>query len=122
MNYGIFFVKILRPPEQSFFEDDTSLTEVWVQFSRCTYSKKTYYGNFKISAWGDIAYDLSKFYNVNDYLMIEGVLSFTPNYANNYYRKNDKQINFTVRKLFPVFLKNFNNENLKFNKKTPLPF
>ena len=32
MNYSIFIVKLVNNPEQSFFEDDTALTEVWVQF------------------------------------------------------------------------------------------
>ena len=31
MNYSIFIVKIIQNPEQSFFEDDTSVTEVLIQ-------------------------------------------------------------------------------------------
>ena len=32
MNYVSFIVKIIQPPEQSFFEDDTSVTELFVKF------------------------------------------------------------------------------------------
>tara|TARA_B110000967_G_scaffold1698_1_gene1789 strand:- start:22295 stop:22654 length:360 start_codon:yes stop_codon:yes gene_type:complete len=119
MNYSIFIIKIIKSPEQSFFEDDTALTEAWVQFPQ--FLNQNYCDTFKLSAWGNLAYDLNKFYNVNDYLIIEGFLSLKENYQQNYVIKNEKQIEFTALKLYPFILNN-RGVKWKFKNTTQLPF
>lgn len=120
MNYSIFIVKLVNNPEQSFFEDDTALTEVWVQFPQ--FLNQNYIDTFKISAWGNLAYDLNKFYKFNDYVLIEGFLSLKENYQQTYHIKNEKHIEFTVVKLYPFILNNFKNENFNLKNPKPLPF
>lgn len=120
MNYSIFVVKIIKKPEQSFFEDDTALTEVWVKFPQ--FLNQNYVDTFKISAWGNLAYDLNKFYKIGDYLLIEGFLSLKENYLLTYNVKNEKQIEFTVTKLYPFILNNLKNKDSEFKNLKQLPF
>jgi len=120
MNYSIFIVKIIKTPEQSFFEDDTALTEAWVKFPQ--FLNQNYIDVFKISAWGNLAYDLNKFYKIDDYVLIEGFLSLKENYQQNYIHKNEKYIEFTVNKLYPFILNEFKNEYFKFKNNKQLPF
>jgi|TARA_B110000444_G_C18844636_1_gene601108 single-stranded DNA-binding protein len=122
MNYSIFIVKIIQNPEQSFFEDDTSVTEVLVQFPQ--FLNKNYLDIFQISVWGNLAHDVAQYYKINDYLIIEGSLSLRENHSTNFGTKKDKEIEFTVSKLYPFLLKNkkstdISNLNLK---QTDLPF
>jgi len=103
MNYSTFIVKFITSPEQSFFEDDTSVTEVLVQFAENT--NETYVDTFQISVWGSLAYDVKKYYKINDYLIIEGYLSFSENYSESLINDIDNEIEFTVNKIYPFVLK-----------------
>ena len=118
MNYSIFIVKIIEPPEQSFFEDETTVTEVLVQFPQ--YLTKNYSDIIQISVWGNLANDVIKYYKVNDYLIVEGYLSLRDTNFENFSIKKDKQVEFTVIKLYPFLLTNktFNEQN----KENELPF
>lgn len=122
MNYSIFIVKIIQKPQQSFFEDDTSVTEVLVQFPH--YLNKNYLNTFQISVWGNLAYDLMQYYKINDYLIIEGFFSLRDNNLDNFNIKKDKQLEFTVSKLYPFLLQNQNlikSDNISLNQ-NDVPF
>ena len=72
MNYTNFIVKILSKPEKSSFENDISVTELIGKF----FQFKTGDQNIcKLSIWGNLAHDSIQYYNVNDYLIIEGYVS-----------------------------------------------
>lgn len=122
MNYSIFIVKIIQSPEQSFFEDDTSVTEVLVKFPQ--FLNRNFSDIFQISVWGNLAHDVAKYYDVNDYLIIEGYISLRDNHSDNFGTKKDKQLEFTVSKLYPFLLKSKNSTTIKdLNlKQTDLPF
>lgn len=102
MNYSIFLVKIVEAPEQSFFEDETSVTEFKVQFPSLL--TKNYTDIFHVSVWGTLAHDVAQYYSVDDYLIIEGYLSLREDHSNNFTVQKDKQIEFTAIKLYPFFL------------------
>ena len=122
MNYSIFIVKIIQSPEQSFFEDDTSVTEVLVKFPQ--FLNRNFSDIFQISVWGNLAHDVAKYYDVNDYLIIEGYISLRDNHSDNFGTKKDKQLEFTVAKLYPFLLNNKKfNQSEKFDLNSPnLPF
>ena len=114
MNYSIFIVKIIKTPQQSFFEDDTSVTEISVQFPQ--FLNKNYSDIFQISVWGSLAHDAAQYYKVNDYLIVEGSLSLRENHSETFRTKKDKQLELTVSKLYPFLLNtdkkiNLNNIN-----------
>jgi single-stranded DNA-binding protein len=119
MNYSIFIVKIIKSPEQSFFEDDTSVTEVSVQFPQ--FLNKNYADVFKISVWGSLAHDVAQYYKTNDYLIIEGSLSLRENNLDTFRTKKDKELEFTVSKLYPFLLNNKLQNDLTPNFKD-IPF
>jgi len=73
MNYTTFIVKIISKPEQSFFNNDITVTEFLGKFYQFRDNTNTV---CKLSVWGNFAYEVIKYYNINDYLLVEGYLSF----------------------------------------------
>jgi len=51
--------------------------------------------------------DIIKYYNIGDFILIEGFLSGKDNLSQNLDLQKDKQFEFTVIKIFPYFV----NEN-----------
>jgi len=103
MNYVNFIVKIIEKPEQSFFKDDICITEVLVKVSQ---NKKTQYEiPFRLSIWGNLGYDVMQYYQINDYIIIEGYLSLRENIFDNSTLKK-KQLEVSVFKIYPFLLKN----------------
>ena len=102
MNYATFIVKILEKPEQSFFNDNTSVTEVLVKFSQVkNNASKTV---FQLSFWGNLAYDIAQYYRVNDYIIIEGYISLRESLAHQSTFSVDKQVEISVFKVYPFII------------------
>jgi len=102
MNYTSFIVKIVGKPEQSFFHDGTSVTEMLVKFPPIRNIKTT--DIFQITIWGTLAYDVIKYYKINDYIIIEGYISLRESISNNFSFPNDKQVEISVFKIYPFLL------------------
>ena len=102
MNYATFIVKIIEKPEQSFFNDNTSVTEVLVKFSQI--KKNTSKTVFKLSFWGNLAYDVSQYYRVNDYIIIEGYISLRESLDDQSTSSVDKQVEISVFKIYPFII------------------
>jgi hypothetical protein len=77
MNYSCFIIKILSNPIQSYFEDNISLVEILGKFPQIRNKRTIEY--FRISIWGNLADDVIKYYQINDYLIIEGYISVNQN-------------------------------------------
>jgi single-stranded DNA-binding protein len=73
MNYVIFAVKVIKNSGQSFFADGTSLTELTVQMPQVR--KNSTKLILQISVWGKLSYDVAKYYQPEDYVIIEGYIS-----------------------------------------------
>ena len=73
MNYSIFTVKVIKNSGQSFFADGTSLTELTVQLPQVR--KNSVKIIFQVSIWGKLSYDVAKYYQPDDYIIIEGYIS-----------------------------------------------
>ena len=103
MNYVIFAVKVIKNSGQSFFADGTSLTELTVQLPQ------TRKNNTKIilhvSIWGKLSYDVAKYYQSEDYIVIEGYISIRNINTDRVVTLLDKQIEISVFKLYPLLLK-----------------
>ena len=89
MNYSVFIVKIIQPPEQSFFEDDTTVTEIFVKFPQ--FLNKNYSDIFQLSIWGNLANDVIEYYSVDDYLIVEGYISLRDNHLDNFSIKKNRK-------------------------------
>ena len=73
MNYSTFIVKIVRKPVQSFFKNNISLTELVVQFPQIR--NKNCIDVCHLNVWGNLAHDVIKYYQINDYIVVEGYIS-----------------------------------------------
>ena len=104
MNYTSCIVKIIQKPEQSFFgteENRISVTEVLVNFYQFRNNSKNI---CKLSIWGNLSYDIIEYYQINDYLIVEGYLS-----RRNFNFEDAKifpEIEISVFKIYPFVLNN----------------
>ena len=103
MNYAIFAVKVIQNSGQSFFADGTSLTELIVQLPQVR--KNNIKIIIKVSIWGKLSYDVAKYYQPDDYIIIEGYISIRNINTNRAINSLNKQIEISVFKLYPLLLK-----------------
>lgn len=101
MNYSCFIVKIVNEPISSQFKNNISLVEMLVKFS--TVRKVNTIETLRVLIWGNLAEDIIKYYQVNDYIIIEG-------YVRNFSETGIKdQVEVSVKKVYPFLLKNQKN-------------
>ena len=103
MNYVILAVKVIKNSGQSFFADGTSVTELTVLLPQARKNNTKII--LQVSIWGKLSYDVAKYYQSEDYIVIEGYISIRN--VNTYSLVNllDKQIEISVFKLYPLLLK-----------------
>ena len=103
MNYVIFAVKVIKNSGQSFFADGTSLTELIVQLPQVRNNNTKVI--LQVSIWGKLSYDVAKYYQPDDYIIIEGYISIRNINTNRAINSLNKQIEISVFKLYPLLLK-----------------
>jgi len=94
-------VKVIGKPEQSFFDNDISVTEMIAKFYQF---RDNSYNICKISIWGNLSYDVMQYYQINDYLIVEGYISR----RNSSFEKYNitTEIEISVFKIYPFALNN----------------
>jgi hypothetical protein len=101
MNYSCFIVKIVNEPISSQFKNNISLVEMLVKFS--TVRKVKAIETLRVLVWGNLAEDIIKYYQVNDYIIIEG-------YVRNFSETGIKdQVEVSVKKVYPFLLNSQKN-------------
>lgn len=103
MNYVILAVKVIKNSGQSFFSDETSLTELTVQLPQV--KKNSSKVILQVSIWGKLSYDVAKYYKPDDYIIIEGYISIRNIDTDRVVNLLNKQVEISVLKLYPLFLK-----------------
>ena len=103
MNYVILAVKVIKNSGQSFFTDGTSLTELTVQLPQARKNNTKII--LQISVWGKLSYDVARYYQSEDYIVIEGYISVRNINTDRVIDLLDKQIEISVFKLYPLLLK-----------------
>ena len=102
MNYTSFIVKITRNPEQSFFgngDNRISLVEILGRF----YQFRANSANIcKLSVWGNLGYDVMEYYQLNDYLLVEGYLTRSKSHFED--SNLCPEIEISVFKIYPLVL------------------
>ena len=106
MNYSSFIIKILGKPEQSFFDDNISVTEIIGKFAQFQNSTKNSDTIIHLSIWGNLAYDAIKYYKENDYVIVEGYISLRKPIFEELHNMNKKQVEISVFKIYPFSLNN----------------
>jgi hypothetical protein len=98
-NYTSGIVKILENPIQTVFNNNISITKFRVQFPQV---RKNIIVNLVF--WGNLGEDVVNYYQINDYILIEGYLSLRDKQITNPRIKNSKKVEITVLKVYPFLL------------------
>ena len=104
MNYVSLIVKLIGKPEQSFFDDNISVTEVMAKFSQLQKNREDIV--VKLCIWGNLAYDIVQYYQMNDYIIVEGYTSLGEIFSDSEPNLKDKQLEISVFKIYPFLLSN----------------
>jgi single-stranded DNA-binding protein len=97
MNYCNLIAKIIKLPIEEYYKNNISVVEILVKFSPVKRGKGPEILNLRI--WGNLAQDVMKYYKINDYIIVEGFLSFQKSSLNTYTQ-------ISVRKVYPYVLNN----------------
>ena len=103
-NYFSGIVKILKTPVKSFINKKIIKVTVLVEIPQIRKNKIVY-----LTFWGNLAQEVKNYYQVNDYVLIEGYLSIEKK-TSELFSENQKKMIITVLKIYPFLLKsNYNN-------------
>jgi single-stranded DNA-binding protein len=98
-NYISSIVKILESPKKILFNNTILVTKFRVQFPQIQNNRIV-----NLIFWGNLASDVSNYYQTNDYIIIEGYLSLNTKYLLNRDKQNSKKFEITVLKVYPFLL------------------
>jgi hypothetical protein len=102
MNYTILTAKVIQNLGQSFFSDQTAITELIVQLPQISKSYPKLI--VQLSIWGKLSYDVAKYYQPDDYIIIEGYILIKNINISNMEDVIDRQVDISVFKLYPLLL------------------
>jgi single-stranded DNA-binding protein len=106
MNYASFVGKIIEKPEQSFFKNNVSVTEIVVNFFQIRKNNSDI--KLRISIWESLDNKLKKSYQLNDLIIIEGYISLRDSVFQNLNKIQDKEVEISS---FKVYRLNFGKKN-----------
>ena len=98
-NYLISLVKILENPSKNFLNDNILFTKFRVQLPQSQNNQI-----ISLICWDNLALNVNQYYQINDYIIIEGYLSTDSTIYFNKLLKNSKNIEITVLKIYPFLL------------------
>jgi len=102
MNYGSFIVKILEKPILTSFDTTNPVTQFTVQIPQLKKNdESTLMG---VSIWGKLGYDITHYYQINDYIIIEGYLSIRETSFNQFTIGTFKKVELSIYKIYPFIL------------------
>jgi single-stranded DNA-binding protein len=99
-NYFSGIFKFFENPTQTFFSDKISVTKFRVEIPQIRKNRI-----ITSVFWGNLAREVKNYYQINDYILIEGYLSIRNKKNLNLITKNSKQVTITVLKVYPFLLK-----------------
>ena len=97
-NHISSIVKVLESPNKILFNNNILLTKFRVQFPQIQKNPIV-----NLIFWGNLASDVHNYYQINDYIIIEGYLSLNNNFFNRR-KQNSRNFEITVLKIYPFFL------------------
>jgi cobalamin biosynthesis Co2+ chelatase CbiK len=99
-NYFSGIVKVLENPIQTFFNDKILVTKFRVEIPQIRKNRI-----ITLVFWGNLAREVKNYYQINDYILIEGYLSIRNKKNIILTTNNSKQVTITVLKVYPFLLK-----------------
>ena len=101
-NYFSGLVKVLEKPKKINIQNKISIVKIYVKIASSR--KKTKNQIVFLVFWGNLNMEITKSYQPNDYILIEGYLFTKINKKKSLESKKMKRIFLTVLKVYPVFL------------------
>ena len=97
-SYISSIVKILETPNKKSFKNTISVTTFRAQLPQIRNTRIV-----NLIFWGNLANTVGNYYQVNDYIMIEGYLSLNTKFFLNPVKSNfkNKKVEITVLKIYP---------------------
>lgn len=92
-------VKVLETPKQDIINNNIFFTHFRVQFPQVRNNSVVH-----LKFWGNLARDVANYYQINDYILIEGYLSLINQQSSNFSNRFPKKIEITVFKIYPFLL------------------
>ena len=104
LNYFSGIVKILESPKQTLFNDKYYIVEFRALMPQSRKNRKSKV--ISLVFWNSLKRDLKNYYQMNDYILIEGYVSIKiSNNNNDLINRNLKKVTITVLKVYPFLLK-----------------
>jgi hypothetical protein len=100
-------VKILENPKHQIFPNNILMTHCRVQFPQVRNDSLVH-----LKFWGNLARNVSVYYKMNDYILIEGYISLQNKQDLNSNNQILKKVEITVLKIYP-FLLNYDRSMTK---------
>jgi len=94
-NYISTIVKILETPNKTFFNNTIPVTRFRAQLPQL---KNTQIVN--LICWGNLAINVDNFYQANDYILIDGYLSFNNRDLLTKPKEKSKKVEITILKVY----------------------
>ncbi len=98
-NYIGAIVKILETPKQKKINNNNLVVTFRVQIAQIRQTRI-----IKLVFWGNLARDVINYYKINDYILIEGYLSFKDQTSLDSMERTLKKLEITVLKVYPFLL------------------
>lgn len=95
MNHATFVVKVIKNPVHLIYNDNQTI-EIKVQFS--VPQTNTSKNELTLILWGDYRDNFLKYYKVQDYLIIEGIVTLKG------YQDGGNEVRVIVKRLYPFLL------------------
>jgi hypothetical protein len=111
-NYISCVVKILEKPLPIVLNSTIPVTKFRVQLPQIRGKKKRI---VELVFWGKLSQDVVNYYQIQDYILVEGYLSLRNKPLINSTIKNSKKVTITVLKIYPFLLSS--NRDIRTNKK-----
>ena len=92
-------VKILETPKQQIINNNVLITNFRVQFPQVRNNSIVH-----LKFWGNLARDVSTYYKINDYILIEGYIGIKDKNVTTSKIQVSKKIEITVLKIYPFLL------------------
>ena len=108
-SYFSGIVKILENPKQKVVNNKIISTKFRVLIPQIRINKSPKI--ILLVFWGNLASDVKNYYQINDYILIEGYVSIKTNKMNDSMIFNAKKIIITILKVYPFLLKSNNTIN-----------
>ena len=99
-NYFSSIVKVLDNPIKTILNDKIGVTTFRAEIPQFRTNRIVI-----LTFWGNLAHEAKSYYQINDYILVEGYLSIRTKQFSHLFSTNSNKLTITVLKVYPFLLK-----------------